>query len=231
MLSHCAQRLLWRLRRSGLLPARLPREIDLAAWAPPDTRAAKEAEAFLRAVSSPEMIGHSLRLYYFSAIAYELSEEKPPLDREVLFVASAMHDVGLFEKDPPASEGCFTVGCAREARRIATAAGWDVERQDRMATAITSNLNPSVPIANFGVEAHFMSRGGSVEVLAEEWKLHPANLAEILKRHPREGLAANAIPLVAREKKRHPHCRFCTLDPAFSLMLRRSIFTLEKPPS
>jgi hypothetical protein len=212
-------RLRWRLRPR----ARGPRRVDLAAWAPPDSRAARDAEAHLRATSSPEMVHHSFRAYYFTAIRYELSGLDVPLDREALYVAILLHDVGLFEHPPPAGQRCFTLAGAREARRIARAAGWDETRADAMALAIVSNLNPSVPLATFGPEAHFFSRGGEVEVLAQHWRVHPDNLREILARHPRDGFAADAVPRIQREVRTNPGCRFACFGPLFTSVLRREL--------
>src|SRR5262249_27386998 len=159
--------------------------LDLGEMAPPRTAATRDAETFMRDVCSPQVVNHSLRTYYFSAIVAALSPAKPRPDLEVLFVGCVMHDVGLFDASPPPEEHCFTVGCAREARRIAARAGWDATRVDRMAAAITSNLNMRVGIRPFGAEAHFLTLGGRVEVLAEEWKVHPDNVAEVLARFPR----------------------------------------------
>jgi HD domain len=223
--SHVAGRIWSRLR-----PMRRPDKVDLARWSPPDTRAAREAEQYLRAVSSEPMVHHSLRTYYFSGIVYELSRVRHAIDREALYVAALMHDVGLFETPRPPNEHCFTVGGAREARRIATEAGWDDARQDRMAVAITTNLNARVPIEELGVEAHFMRAGGLVEVLAQEWKVHPDNIAEILARHPRDGFAADALVHVAREAEHNPGGRFACLDPLFPMMVRRAVFRQERHP-
>ena len=125
------------------------------------------------------------------------------------------------------SKGSGQRGTHDEARRIASEAGWDESRQDRMAVAITANLNSFVPSKHFGAEAHFMRVGGLVEVLAQEWKLHPDNLAEILGRYPRAGFAADALQHVQREVKRHPNCRFACLDPLFPILVRRSSFSLD----
>lgn len=204
---------------------RPPRKIDLAAWAPPDSAAARQATGFLREGASAEVVSHSLRTWYFAGIQYELAASKPPLDREALYVAAVMHDACLTPRTPPPPhEHCFTVACAREARRIAAAAGWDEARLDRMALAITSNLNGSVPLEQFGAEAHFLTAGGEVEVLAQEWKVHPENLAEILHRHPRTHMAEDLLPRVAAEAKRNPGCRFDCLNPLFPFMVRRSSF-------
>lgn len=229
VLLHYSQWFRWQLGRWGLLSQSTPRNVDLATWAPPDTRAAREAESCLREVSSPEMVSHSLRTYYFSGILYDLSGVKQAIDREALYVAALMHDVGLFQASPPATEHCFSVGSAREARRIAKDAGWDEERRDRIAMAITSNLNAFVPPDEFGLEAHFMRAGGLVEVIAEEWKVAPGNLQEILTRYPRDGFAEDAIRHVRREVKLNPGCRFACLDPLFPMLVRTSSFTPVYP--
>ena len=206
-------RLWWLLSQWGLLSARRPAKVDLTAWAPPDTRAAREAEEYLREVSTVPMVNHSLRTYYFSGILYQLSGVKQSIDREALYVAALLHDVGLFQTSPPATEHCFTVGSAREARRIAKDAGWDESRQDSVAVAITTNLNAFVPLDEFGPEAHFMRVGGLVEVIAQEWKVHPENLAEILERYPRDGFAADALRLVRARGKAEPRRPFCVPRP------------------
>ena len=221
-------RILWLLSRWGVPAAgKPPKKIDLSAWAPPDTRAARDAENYLREVSSVPMINHSLRTYYFSGIMYSLSGVRQSIDREALYVAAVLHDVGLFQASPPADEHCFSVGSAREARRIARDAGWDEARQDRIAVAITTNLNPFVPLDEFGPEAHFMSVGGLVEVIAQEWKVHPANVTELLNRFPRDGFAAETIRRVRHEAKQNPGSRFACLNPMFTTMVRLTTFSTE----
>ncbi|MGO9120564.1 MAG: hypothetical protein ACLQPD_23480 [Desulfomonilaceae bacterium] len=227
LLMDLGPRLWWLLSQWGLLSIRRPAKVDLTAWAPPDSRAAREAEKYVREVSTMPMVNHSLRTYYFSGILYQLSGVKQSIDREALYVAALLHDVRLLQMAPPATEHCFTVGGAREARRIARDAGWDEARQDSVAVAITANLNAFVPLDEFGPEAHFMRVGGLVEVIAQEWKVHPENLAEILERYPRDGFAAEAIRLVRREVKQNPHGRFACLDPLFPMLVKHSAFSKE----
>jgi hypothetical protein len=229
ILKDLGPRLRWLLSQWHLPSPRWPEKVNLDDWAPPDTRAAHEAEEYLREVSTRPMVNHSLRTYYFSGILYELSGVKRPIDREALYVAALLHDVGLFQPPPAPTEHCFSVGSAREARRIAANAGWDEARQDRMAEAITTNLNPFVPLEEFGLEAHFMNLGGLVEVIAQEWKVHPENLGEILRYYPRDGFTEDAIRLVRREMKQNPGGRFACLNPLFPMMVRRSAFSDEAP--
>jgi hypothetical protein len=225
ILSDLGPRLMWRIG----LPVRRPAKIDLSGWDPPDTRAAREAESFLHEVSSGPMVNHSLRTYWFSALIYELAAgAKPAIDREALYVAAVLHDVGLFAPAPPPDEHCFTVASAREARRIATGAGWDEARQDRMAAAITSNLNAFVAIDEFGPEAHFLRVGGLVEVIAQEWKVHPDNLAPILERYPRTDFVDDTLVHIRREIALNPGCRFACLNPVFPTMLKIMRFRQDR---
>jgi hypothetical protein len=194
---------------------------------PPDTRAARRAVNYLHEVSSVPMINHSLRTYYFSGIMYDLSGMKQSMDKEALYVAAMLHDVGLFQASPPENEHCFSAGSAREARRIAKDAGWDEARQDNIAVAITSNLNPFVPLDVFGPEAHFMNVGGLVEVIAQEWKVHPENVREILTRFPRDGFAEETVRRVRREAKQNPGSRFACLSPMFATSVRLFNFSSQ----
>ncbi|MGO9570056.1 MAG: hypothetical protein ACLP5H_21215, partial [Desulfomonilaceae bacterium] len=79
----------------------------------------------------------------------------------------------------------------------------------------------------FGPEAHFMRVGGLVEVIAQEWKVHPENLARILEQYPRDGFTAEALQLVQREVKQNPGGRFACLNPLFPMMVRRTSFSKE----
>jgi hypothetical protein len=72
-----------------------------------------------------------------------------------------------------------------------------------------------------------MRVGGLVEVIAQEWKVHPENLAEILERYPRDGFATEAIRLVGREVKQNPRGRFACLDPLFPMLVKHSAFSEE----
>jgi len=228
LLGDAGPRLRWSLGRRGVMPApHPPRKIDLAGWAPPQTPAVRAAEQHLRAVASPHIIDHSFRTYCFTAIRYELSHNSAPLDREALCVAALLHDTGLFD---PNRQGCFIVAGARHARQITAAAGWATPRQDSVALAITTNLNPFVPAHRYGPVAHYLREGGLVDVIAQQRAIHPDNLEEILDRYPRDGFAEDTARLVGQEARRNPGCRFACFGPIFPTAVRWSSFSHQKPP-
>ena len=224
LLGHAGPRLRSSLARHGVFGGRPPRRIDLAECAPPQTAVVRDAEEQLRAVASPQMVHHSLRSYYFSVIRYELGDRLIPLDREEFWVAAMLHDTGLFDD---ARTGCFTVAGARKARRITGEAGWPGTRQDSVALAITTNLNPFVSLDRYGPVAHFLREGGLVDVLAQEWAVHPENLGELLGRYPRDGFADDTARLVGQEARRNPGCRFSCFGPIFPTAVRWSTFSAE----
>ena len=203
LLGDAGPRLRWVLGRRGIATPRPPRKIDLSQWTPPQTEAVRAVEKHLRGVASPQIIDHSFRTYYFTAIRYELSHNPGPLDREALCVAALLHDTGLFD---PNRQGCFTVAGARQARQITGTAGWATPRQDSVALAITTNLNPFVSAHRYGPVAHYLREGGLVDVMAQQWALHPENLDEILNRYPRDGFAEDTARLVRQEARRNPGC-------------------------
>ena len=225
LLVDAGPRLRWTLRRRATRAARGPRKIDVSPWAPPQTAAVRAAEQHLRRVASPQMVNHSFRTYYFSAVRYELSPKPAPLDREELFIAAMLHDTGLFDAN---RQGCFTVAGASLARQITAAEGWTPARQDNVAMAITTNLNPFVPLDRYGPVAHYMQEGGLVDVLAQEWALHPDNLSAVLADYPRDGFADDTTRLVRQEARRNPGCRFACFGPIFPAAVQWSTFSDEK---
>lgn len=197
--------------------------VDLEAWAPPDSVVAREAEELLLDTSSTEFVNHSYRSYYFSAITCDIAGLSHLVDREVLYTSVLLHDVGLFV-EPIESEHCFTVTGARLARELVARHGWDAERTDRLAAAITANLNPFVSKDVFGLEASLFRRGGLVDVLAQGWKVHPRNLDQVLAAYPRDGFAVETQRRVKAEVERNPRCRFAAYGPAFPLLVRSMHF-------
>jgi hypothetical protein len=217
--SACVAQRLWHQWFGGRQPPR----VDLTRWEPPDSAISRSAEQCVRESTSPQMLNHSFRAYWFSAAVCELAHAQDQLDRESLYVAALLHDVALAKPRPDGVQ-CFTVACAREARRLMAGAGWEQARQDKVALAIVSNLNVRVPTETFGAEAHWFTAGGLVEVLAQSWRIHPDNLSEILRRYPRTGYIPDVLAHVARETQLDPGGRFACLGPIFPAVVRRMRF-------
>ena len=66
------------------------------------------------------------------------------MDREVLFAAALLHDIGL---PTPAPQGDFTLASARAARDVAEQVGLSTVATDTLRTAITLHHSPGVSLA------------------------------------------------------------------------------------
>jgi hypothetical protein len=166
----------------GLRRDRLAR-IDLDRIAIPDTAAVRDA-AELCDELSPAVAAHSRRTYLWGAVLAE--HDRIAYDPELLLCVSLVHDTGLprcLGGDGDAA--CFTVESARDAEDVARRAGWDDERRERAAEAVTLHFNPHVSLEH-GAEAHLLNAGAAVDVAGvRAWEIAPETREAVLARHPR----------------------------------------------
>ena len=81
-------------------------------------------------------------------------------DRELLYVASMLHDTGL---PSPVPHVDFTVRSAEIARRFLDQRGVSADRRELVADAIARHHSPEVGL-EFGGEAFLLSAGAGVDV-------------------------------------------------------------------
>jgi hypothetical protein len=145
-------------------------------------------------------------------------------DDELLYLASLAHDVGLcaHSSSVSAQEQCFSIRGAHWATEIAESARWSKERTDRLAEAITLNLNGRVR-RRLGAEAHLMMRGVLVDVTGlYAWCVKPADIREVFQDFPRLDQRTKLPPAFRAEASRHPECRahFALRYLGFGLLMR-----------
>lgn len=206
------------------LTRRFPRAVELETLKAPDTRAARAAETLLSELTPPFMINHSLRTYWFSRLIGLAAGTA--FDDELLYVASLTHDLGLYGRyaHPVPGEECFSIRSARCAGDIADAYGWDAGRKDRIAEALTLNLNGHVPLSH-GAEAHLIMRGVMADITGiHGWRMNPKNVEGLFQRYPLLDQRERLWPLFRDEADRHPCCRhyFAKTYLQFGLLIRWS---------
>lgn len=215
--------LAWRLG----LKRRFPAAQDLDALKVPDTAAARAAETLLAELTPPYMVNHSLRTYWFSRLIGHAAGHR--FDDEILYIASLMHDLGFYGRyavSTPQSE-CFTIRSAQAALDCTAQAHWDPARRDRVAEAVTLNLNGHVPVER-GMEAHLMMRGVLVDATGmHAWRIHPDNIDGVFRQLPMLDQKQQLWPAFCDEAAKHPCCRgyFAAHYLQFGLMVRLSPWT------
>ena len=126
---------------------------------PPDSALTRAAEALARRHLSPALLNHSYRTYAFGAALGEL--ENLDVDREVLFAAALLHDVGL---PTPVPHVDFTLASARVARDVAEQVGLSTAATDILLSAVTLQHSPGVTLAH-GEVAYLLSAGVGLDAV------------------------------------------------------------------
>lgn len=197
------QQVRWRLGfAEGSHPA-----IDVDSIRPPDTRAAKAAEAHCRETSDPYLVNHCLRTYLWGRVLG--AQARLSFDEELFYVASLLHDLGLTQSyaERPTGVPCFAVRGASGARQLVQEAGWSAERQEKVAEAITLHVNVSVGLEH-GPEAHLLNMSTALDVTGlRYWEIHQATADAIVNRVPRLGMKKEIWKVWKEEADRHPDCR------------------------
>ena len=168
--------------------------------APPTPVAARALEA-AAVVSSPALLAHSLRS---AALAVALGRlEGLEFDHELLFVAAALHDVGLAGPFDSHAEPFERAG-GEVARVFATGAGWSPDRSQRVAEVVVRHMWPAVS-PGLDVEGHLLERATSLDVSGvggDDW---PTELvAALVDRLPRDGFGVEFGGLMSAQAHRKP---------------------------
>lgn len=108
----------------------------------PDSRIAREATELLRDASSELLFDHSVRVYFWAALAGNRKAIR--YDPELLYVGAMFHDLGLTEAYR-SSQLRFEVDGADAARAFLRGHGIDERDIDKVWTAIALHTTPGIP--------------------------------------------------------------------------------------
>ena len=148
------------------------------------------------------LMAHSVRSYCWGVTI--AAGEGLTFDRQVLWTASLMHDLGLTRI--PRNAACFEVEGAAIARRFLVRAGMDAAAAERAATAIVDHMRPGVTLDD-GVESVLLDRATSVDVRGAGFELvddvHPAVMAAF----PRGDFDRHFLRAIEREVAVRPGCQ------------------------
>ena len=170
---------------------------------PADTPATRAAREVVAEYSSPALVNHCERSYLWSAALGELAGIAH--DRELLFVASMVHDLGLvpaFDNHlAPFEDAGGDAGWV-----FAAGAGWPRERRTRVKEIVIRHMWDEVDPA-FDAEGHLLCEGTGLDISGRAPDRWPADFrAEVLERFPRLGLPAEFIAAFQEQARRKPGC-------------------------
>jgi hypothetical protein len=152
----------------------------------------------------PWLQNHALRTYAWGSVLGEL--RGVAFNRDVLFAASALHDVGLTPAAAMPSNECFAWRGAQFARQT-LADGGHLSSAPPVAEAIARHLDVRVDVVD-GAEAHLLQAGAAVDVTGRGLTRIPCALhAPVIAKHPRLGMKAQLCACMRREAAAAPNTR------------------------
>ena len=168
----------------------------------PDDAVSVAARQLSERVSPPFLLNHACRTFGFASLFAML--DGIPLDRELVYVGSVLHDLGLTEAyDGPR---CFENEGAAAAAAFARDAGWDALRCETLANAIRFHMHPRVVPEDLAA-GYLLSEATSCDVRGHRLDEVPADaLADILARYPRLDFTERFIELFERQARSKPGC-------------------------
>lgn len=156
----------------------------------PGSGLAREAVTYAQRVCSETIFNHSLRTYLFGSLIFD--RRGVTYDRELVFVAAVLHDLGLIEAFQTPTER-FEVDGADAARKFLTERHMSAERAEVVWDAIA--LHTSVGIATRKrPEIAMISVGSGMDFAGNDLQRIPSDaLDDVLTAFPRKGFKKDAI--------------------------------------
>ncbi len=210
------------LRRTRLLlGGSAPRDLAVADLAVPDSALAQRATALARACEPAFLFNHSVRSYLFG-IAIGLRLDLAP-DRELLYVASVLHDLGLVPAHDTGRD--FELDGARAAHAFAL----DSQVSEHRAALIHESiaLHTSVGIADRRApESSLLHFGAGLDVSGYcDEHVSASTRASVVEAWPREGLKEGLVRLLDGQVVHKPRCHIAGhLRLGFRGKIRRAPF-------
>jgi hypothetical protein len=172
----------------------------------PDTPTTRAAEALCREASEGFLANHQLRSYLWAGVLGQARDIA--VDHEALFVAAALHDLGL--TDTFRGDACFEVVGGDAAAEFLAAQGWPADRAEIVRRAIVLHIEPSVPI-DLGAVAHVLDLGISVDVSGRRLdEIDPGIRKEVVATFPRLDFKRRMTDALRRDAEAQPGCATAT---------------------
>jgi hypothetical protein len=194
------------LGRAKLALGRLPAaaaSVDLDTFAVPDSAFAREAEDACAELPAA-LVGHSYRTWLFGRALSAIDSTE--LDVELFYCGSLLHDHGIAHPTPGRD---FTLASAERTLACASAAGVDEDRADALADAICVHTTPGASVEHDGELGCYLQWGAMVDGAGLRiWDVAPANVTEVLRRHPRGDFKRQLVTMVRAEAAALPQGRF-----------------------
>lgn len=168
----------------------------------PHSELTREVEEILHTRMPSFLANHSFRSHAWATSLGRVG--RVGFDREVLYVAALLHDIGLVPSFD--SGGCFEDDGAYAALGLASRAGWSADKRQRLAYAIRLHVAPEEPPTEVP-EAYLLWYATGLDVTGERYEDVPVEaIREVLGRYPRDGFEDGFVGLLRDQDRRKTGC-------------------------
>ena len=168
----------------------------------PDTPSARAAETLCREASEDFLANHQLRSYLWANVLG--GARGIEVDHEAMFVAAALHDLGLTDRFR--GDGCFEVIGGDAAAQFVIGLGWSADRAEVVQRAIVLHIEPNVPI-EAGPVAHVLDLGITLDVSGgRRDEIDPGTRMAVLESFPRLNFKRRMTEVLRRDAEAQPDC-------------------------
>lgn len=180
----------------------VPQKIDFTELAPPESVLTQKATALFSQVAPQFLVNHGIRSYCFAAALARKYGWK--FDREVVFTAALLHDLGLTHHC--AGPGSFETRGAKCAHTHLVDSGMEKHRADIVHEAIA--LHSAVGIADKkDIEVRLTHFGSGVDVIGfRSEDVAPETQSLITTTYPRLNFKTAFTRLLEGEISENPQC-------------------------
>ena len=203
-----------------------PVDVDVASLRIPDSALCMAAQELVVSVSEPWLVNHCLRAFVWATILGK--KARLAYDEELLFVAAALHDLGLTNAGPtltPTPAECFAVEGAFGAEAFLKRQAVEEQRRERIVEAISLHLNVTVPLKH-GIEAHLLHDGTALDVIGRRHReIGRATIDGVLRSYPRGDITNGLVTVMRKQAEVRPRARAAFLAKfGFIRMIQCSTF-------
>lgn len=169
----------------------------------PLTTAMEAADDVAGRFYTPALENHCRRSFVWAAALGDA--EAIGYDRELLYVAALLHDIGLTPAFDNVADTFEDTG-AVVAWVFAAAAGWSPPRRVRAGDIIVAHMADQPPSPQDDAEGHLLARATAFDISGTGRGSWDAELqAQVLADYPRLGLSAEFLGHFTDQARRKPH--------------------------
>lgn len=168
----------------------------------PGTPAARAARDLAGSYHSEALLNHVIRSWLW-AEAFAVLEDRRDVDRELLYTAAMVHDLGLVPPFDNVSLSYEEAG-GHVAVALTAGAGWDADRRQRALEVVVRHNWPSVD-PQMDVEGYLLEVATGVDISGSRSQALPQDFVrEVLNAYPRLTLAEEFTAHVSDQAVRKP---------------------------